>query len=688
LFYVRRMKQFTLACLLLTVLTVANAQKERIRFRADSMVSVSLSQPNDTLQSIRYCDISNHYQQLDPEQAVKWARQGIQLSDSLHFLRGSRCAYNNLGMALYMQGKYADAIAAFRSFTDVCFEMGDSVNMAWGYNNMGNVYIDLTDYKTTILYYDTAFRIRKQLNDSLAIAQSLTNFGYIYKELGNYTLALIHLYQALAILEPKEEETSLAYCYDFIGSVYALRKQYAYSNTFYRKALSLYVKNNQRSGEAIALNSIGTNEYALGHTHLGKQHLQKAYAIYQELKDTRQLAIITSTLSEIYTQENKPDSALLLAQKSIRYHLANQNTRQLGSAYLKLAKAYDQLKRPPEAIKAAEQAFSLTTQSGERNNRKEIARTLSELYAKKGNFAQAYHYQLIFEQLKDSILNEAGERAIADMQTKYETEKKDIEIDKQATEIRNKQIQLIWAAVLIVVIIIIFILLYNRYRLKQQNILNQTLLTEQSLRNKAIIEAEEKERIRIARELHDGIGQQLSATKMNMSVFEASVPEKDKETFRTLIQLVDDTVKEVRSVSHNLIPNALIRSGLSSAVRDFVHNINNTDQLRVDLQIVGLNTRLEKTMEAILYRVLQESINNIIKHAQASQINIQLVQHPTYLNMLIEDNGIGFDTRLINQHEGIGLKNMTSRIQFLNGTIAFDSMPGKGTTVIIDIPLI
>jgi two-component system NarL family sensor kinase len=682
------MKQIAFAYLLLFTLTAANAQKARIQFLADSLVSLSRFQQQDTIQSIRYCDISNYYRQLNPEKAIQWALKGIELSDSLHFLRGAQCAYNNLGIALYMQGKYTGSISAFQSYTDVCFHMGDSVNMAWGYNNIGNVYIDLADYHTTLLYYDTAFQIRKQLKDSVALAQSLINFGYIYKELGNYTPALIHLYQALAVLEPRKDENSLAYCYDFIGSVYALRKQYVYSNTFYRKALSFYIQHNQRSGEAIALNTMGTNYYAMGDTNLGKQNLQKAYTIYQELKDTRQLAIITGTLSEIYAIENKPDSALLLAQQSIRYHLVNQNTRQLGASYLKLAKAYIKLNRLPEAIAAAEKAGHITTQSGEQNSTREIMSTLSELYAQKGDFAQAYHYQLLFERIKDSMLNEAGERAIADMQTKYETVKKDIEIDKQASEIRSKQTQLLLAIVFIIVIVVIFILLYNRYRLKQQNILSKTLLTEQSLRNKAIIEAEEKERIRIARELHDGIGQQLSAAKMNMSAFEPKLTGADKETYQTLIQLVDDAVKEVRSVSHNMLPNALIRSGLSGAVRDFIHKISISDSLKVDLQIVGLNDRLEPTTETVLYRILQESVSNIIKHAKASHISIQLIKHADYLNMLIEDNGVGFDPDRLQKAEGIGVKNMISRVAFLNGRIDFDSTPGKGTTIIIDIPII
>lgn len=217
------------------------------------------------------------------------------------------------------------------------------------------------------------------------------------------------------------------------------------------------------------------------------------------------------------------------------------------------------------------------------------------------------------------------------------------------------------------------------------------IIRQQELRNKAIIEAEEKERIRIARDLHDGVGQQLSAVKMNLSAFEASMATDDsqrRDKMHALMGLVDDAVKEVRALSHNMMPNALLRSGLSTAVREFVNKIASTDTLKIDLQIVGLNERLESITETVLYRVMQECVSNIVKHADATHVGIQLIKHDRHLNMMIEDNGKGFDTSKANDMAGIGLKNIISRVHYLNGTVEFDSLPGKGTTVNIDVPVI
>lgn len=683
------MKRLLCIWILLAVITLdARAQKERIQTLIDSLISVTRVSPQDTNQCDRFCSISKLYRQINTKQSLLWSKKAIALSNQLGFAKGLQCGYNNEGVTYYSLGEYQHAIQSFESYKQVCAQNNDSTNLAWGYNNIGNVYIDLARYDTTILYYDSAYRIRLIQKDSNALAQSLTNYGYIYKELGNYTYALVNLYQAIRILEPLNNENALAYAYDFISSVYALRKQHTFAIAYSRKALVLYEKLNNRSGQAISLHTLGTSYFGLEQKTLGKHYLQLAYSIYADMNDLRQLAIITSTLCNISLSEGKIDSAAYYALKSIQYHEQNNDKRLLSSAYLNHAKVLLEQDKITTAIQQARVALNMSTQTGERNTRKEALLLLSRLFAKSDAATEAYAYREQYDVLKDSILNENTEKIIAELETKYATAKKDSEIVEQAAEIKNKEAQLTIVVLTGLTLLLILGLYYNRYRLKQKIELEQERVQQQIIRNKAIIEAEEKERIRIARELHDGIGQQLSATKMNLSAFEPIIGEDQKDRYHQLLELVDDAVKEVRSISHNMMPNALLRSGLSSAVREFVQKISGTDSLKVDLQIVGLNNRLDSNIETVLYRVIQECVSNIIKHAQASQITIQLIQHDAHLNLLIEDNGKGFDSRNIENSSGIGLKNIVSRVQYLNGTVDFDSMPGKGTTVIIDIPLI
>lgn len=683
------MKRYVFVWILFLAVTLeTRAQKERIQTLIDSLTSVVRISPEDTKQCDRYCSLSNLYRQIDSKQSLKWAQKAINLSEKLRFANGLKCGYNNEGITHYSLGEYHRAIQSFESYKEVCARNNDSTNLAWGYNNIGNVYIDLARYDSTILYYDSAYRVRLLQKDSNALAQSLTNYGYIYKELGNYTYSLVNLYQAIRVLEPLKNETALSYAYDFIGSVYALRKQHKYAINYYLKALALYEKLHNRSGKAIALHTLGTSYIGLNQKVLGKQYLQQAYSIYLDMKDMRQLALISSTLGNIHLSEKKTDSAAYFARQSINYHKRNNDKRLLASAYLTLAKALFEQHQQSTAIQQARYALDMSTQTGERNTRKEALLMLGKMCAEAGLSAEAYAYREQHDLLKDSILNETTEKTIAELETKYETAKKDSEIAHQAAEIKNKEAQLSIVILIGCTLALILVFYYNRYRLKQKIELEQERVEQQIIRNKAIIEAEEKERIRIARELHDGIGQQLSATKMNLSAFEPVISDEQKDRYHQILELVDDAVKEVRTISHNMMPNALLRSGLSSAVREFVQKISGTNSLKVDLQIVGLNNRLDSNIETVLYRVIQECVSNIIKHADASHITIQLIKHDVHLNLVIEDNGKGFDTRNIENGGGIGLKNIISRVDYLNGSVEFDSMPGKGTTVVIDIPLI
>ena len=230
---------------------------------------------------------------------------------------------------------------------------------------------------------------------------------------------------------------------------------------------------------------------------------------------------------------------------------------------------------------------------------------------------------------------------------------------------------------------------YRRLKLKKESQLQSEIMKQQQLAVKAVLKAEENERERIAKDLHDGVGQMMSAAKMNLSAFESEMnltnPEQ-KETFEKIINLVDDSCKEVRTVSHIMMPNALLKNNLDNAIREFTNKISNKT-LQVSVYTEGLEERLDSNVETVLYRIVQESVHNAIKHAGASKLDISLIRDKDGISGTIEDNGKGFDTSNKENFDGIGLKNITTRVEFLNGTVDFDSTPGKGTLIALHVPL-
>lgn len=227
------------------------------------------------------------------------------------------------------------------------------------------------------------------------------------------------------------------------------------------------------------------------------------------------------------------------------------------------------------------------------------------------------------------------------------------------------------------------------YRVKEMQEMGKGLLIEKNLvqqqRTQAVLEAEERERVRIAQDLHDGIGQTLAAARMTLGNY-VSQKKVDAEELKNSLHLLEDSIREVREISHNMMPGSLTKFGLSSALKQFVNKINALDTLKVDLQVVGLKERLDEKTEMMLYRIVQEIVSNTIRHADATKVSIELIKHDGELILIVEDNGKGFDTEN-KENQGIGLKNIATRVEYLNGYVNFDSMIGRGTSVVVEIPL-
>jgi signal transduction histidine kinase len=347
------------------------------------------------------------------------------------------------------------------------------------------------------------------------------------------------------------------------------------------------------------------------------------------------------------------------------------------------------LKQADESKPFIDKAYTLAIKMNQTNNLKQSYAKYFNYYMQKGNTDLAESFFDKYNQMRDSVLNSDVTHQITEMGTKYETEKKEQENLLLKKDNKIKSLTLWFLAIGLFLATLTFYLIYNRNKLKQNALLQAERLKQQELRSKAVLEAEETERQRIAKDLHDGIGQMLSAVKLNLSSVQhrITIDEKENLLFQNAITLVDDSVKEVRSISHNMMPNMLIKKGLANAVRDFIDKLSGTT-LKIDLEITGMNERLETSLESIIFRVLQELVNNIIKHANANHITLQLLRFENELTIMIEDNGVGFNVdETLNSDKGIGLKNIISRIEFLKGNIHYDSTIGKGTTVTIDIPL-
>lgn len=617
---------------------------------ADSLGNALAKAKADTHKVNLYIEAFNQSKNTEAEKAEAYAAAGLELAEKLNFTNGALTLYKAYGSFLDIQGRYGEAEGYLAKGLALAKEKKDQYHLGILEQAIGILEYDQGRFPQAHEHLLRSLRYRETINDVRGIADASVWLGVIQeKGMKQYNEALRYYRGALASYQKAGLQDRMGYAYNNIGNVYYTIQNFDSSLYYYLRSLDI----KKKLGDPFALGSAYNN-----------------------------IANVYTDLQQYPTALKYYDSALVQKEQA-------QDYAGIATHYVNVGLVYYHMQRYDEA----ERAISMGLERSRENELSEITLTAYEALAKvayaKGDYQKAYQYLGEYTMRRDTAFSKEAAQQVADMQAKYETEKKDLEISKRDLELSRKRVQIGILIGSMLMLALVAYLLYNRYKLKKQRELDAELATQRELRTKAIIDAEEKERIRIARELHDGVGQQISAVKMNLGAFADRIQEgpENREQYQLMLDLVDDAVKEVRSVSHNMMPNALIRFGLAKAVREFIDKIAATGALKIDLQIVGLTNRLESTTETVLYRVMQETVSNIIKHAGASHIGIQLIRDGDSLTMMIEDNGKGFDTRQIAGFEGIGLKNIISRVEYLDGTVDFDSYPGKGTTVIVELNL-
>lgn len=394
------------------------------------------------------------------------------------------------------------------------------------------------------------------------------------------------------------------------------------------------------------------------------------YFSKQEENETQEILVYKRVFASFRKQDDKTGMAVVLT------HLAGICRKQ---------------KRNPEAELYFEQAEKIAREIKNYEVLKNIYDQYSNYFEEKQDYRNAYKYHVLYSSVYDSIYSQSVKKTdaeISDSKNNTLPEPVNILTEQEILSQNSSSEKKLWLVTfsLFLLILLIFAGIY----LKRKNDYIQRILLRREKDSKLVIETEERDRSRLARELNDGIGQQLSAAKLNISALQSclkTTSDTDKEMLQNAVNLLDDSVKVVRNVSHNMIPSTLIKSGLIPAMEELISKINEGGRMKMNIEIVGYVPRSEPTKEAILFRAIQEVIQNITIHSTASQASVQFVKHESELSIVIEDNGKGFDAHaVIREGKTVGLRGIQSRVGYLNGLVFFDSRPTKGTTVTIEIP--
>lgn len=564
-----------------------------------------------------------------------------------------------------------------------------SVDSLWGlyYRTQSTLLSNQMEKEKALVNLNLSISYYQKSKNAKGIALSLLNKGNIYLYQGKTKEALSTFLKALEIAKNNHMAYVTGQLYQNIGVLYLNNGKTDEALVYANKAYQVFKALKKEKEMAGMLNNIGNAYYEKYDTDKALEYYKQSLEVSEKLKDSVTIAQLLNNIGAVYIDDKsdlKKGIDYLLKSLEIKRKLNDPNAMilQYNNIATYLAEAGDLVSSESYLKKA----FALAEKSDSKSGLKDVYETYSNIYQKKGDFKKALDYYKLFSSTKDSVLNKENVEILEDLKIKYQTAEKDAEITNQKSELLKRNVLVFGLAGLLLLAFIY----YKNYQNKQKVKLQKEILYQQDLATKAVMKAEDDERKRMALHLHDGIGTLLSAINMNINVLEDF--KEDEQQFSTVLtktkSILDDAITDVRDLSHQIMPNMLIKNSLSNALRDLIEKTN-SPKLKILLNMEGLKDDIDQNIQVVIYRIIQECINNIIKHADAQSVKISILQndHSIYINII--DDGKGFDPLAKSvKSEGMGLENIKSRIEFLKGDIKIQSVSEKGTDIQVEIPFL
>lgn len=570
------------------------------------------------------------------------------------------------------------------------------------YSLLGQFYLNKGLYEEAEQYFFQSLRVRESIPDSLGIAQVYDKLSFLKTGQGEYDKAIFYSLEAIRIAENLNLEEELGQFYLNLAVAYEENRDNPQAFHYYRQALDFYQKR-EDAGNA------GRTFYNLGNLYREENKLDSAQLYYENalsrfetIGDSTAISVLYMGLGSVRYDQQDYEGAEAMYKKSMEINLRSKNDLYLYYSYSNLIDLCSQRKEFGQALQYCQQAEKILNKVGGLSDKRKLADRFSNLYSSLGQYEQALAYQRKAYALRDSLYNEEKSRQIAEIQTKYDTERLKRENAEKEVENQKRTSQMYTAYGVASFLLLSLFGGYFYYRYRQRTFRIITQQNDQIHRQEiddlmksqelafigARLDGQEVERKRIAKELHDGVGSMLVAAKWQYEHALEIVGKRGGDTtlLRKANQKLSDTYEELRKVAFNVSTGNIQKVGLLSAVNDLCQTISDTGKIKARLSTFGNFEDLDEKIERSLYRVIQELISNTLKHAKASKIEIQLNKLSDELNLIVEDDGQGFDPARVNNNS-LGLNSIESRIQGLNGQVDFDSGKGAGTTVIINIPL-
>ena len=676
--------------------------------RLPSSFEQSLRQSRNVADSTAvYNNIAKYFRSREYRLAILYADSAMNLAIEHNLKEELVTALNRKAVTYKNMGEYNRAIQLYDSAFKILEETPFKLGLAMTHNNLGVVYEKLGKYENALSNYAKSLVAKFDIPDSLSASNTLNNIGKIHRIKGHYDSALLYYQKSLIIRERSENQVFILSSILSIAALLIELEEYDSANYYYRNSLNLSKKINRKRDFGRSLNGLAIVNLKKGKFDTALHYLWEAKPVYRSFNSPAALIPIYSNLGNAHYRLENLDSSLFYHTKSLELsekigmrHSVLESNNNIGNVHRKSG-AYE------KAIVAYQSAVKIAKEIDAKSVLQFIYYSMSQCYYSMSNYKEAYSYYKDYAFLHDTLVNEDKNRAITELRTQYNLSKTEIELQKSEItllrfEQENKSQRWLMAFLLLMLTVSLFVFyLLNKQKEAQKKVLEKNhelanqkideLLKKQEIQSlQGVLAGQEEERKRIAGDLHDKLGAILGMVKLHFSAVEDRIDvlrDDNKQQYEKANALLDQASEEVRNISHNLVSGVLTKFGLAPALNDLKDKIESTGKLKVQLLINDMDERLSGEQELQLYRIVQELVSNILKHAKAQTAVIQLNRVNGHLNLIVEDDGIGFDPETVKKKEGMGMQNLQARVVQLGGKLHYDSGKGAGTTVSIDIPI-
>lgn len=708
----KRILPVLLSCVCLFFQTAMSQNEKEI----DSMKNLLKTQQGVAKLTTLY-DIAWELQERDDSLGINYGVALLKLGKELKNYPSQANAYNVLGRIAKYQKRYEEAERYFLQAVEIS-ELHDFAHgVARGYNELGMFYEERKqDYRAIEIYFKS-YTFFLAHGNKTAAAKVAANLGGLLRKIGEYAEALKYYIKSLELRTALQDTFELAKINRSLAELSKDLKNYEEMLAYNIKAKQFFQQLKEYN-DVFEMNI----QIAVSYTYLLEN--EKAKATYLETKkmiplyDIKDASNLYHNFATLYKKTKVLDSALYYYQKAQKIFKSTKDSVRLSKNYNNLGNLYMLLGDNQKALANYNQSLALKHKLKDESSLEKTYHALSEYYKRTNNFKKAIAYKDSSERIREKLA--AKIKKSDRVALNYIREKQQVEAKKSKAEIatvnanlevaKERRNTIIIAIILLAVSILFFVFLRVK-KLKQQKKLAELTIEQQKIKaqldkeqhekkleemlkeqeRKAIttmISGQEEERERIAKDLHDRLGSMLSVVKIHYKSVEEDLEKIKKETksqYEKANALLDEACETVRKIAHNMISGTLTKFGLVPALKELKQKIEETKMLQIELLAHGLDNRLDNTTEIQLYRIIQELLNNVLKHANATEVTIQVLKREVDLNIMVSDNGVGFDINK-SQFEGMGLKSIKARVVEMNGQVLIDSGTGNGTTITIEIP--